>query len=615
MRLIIVVYGLLLLSNFGYSQNEECPLEIGINLAGAADYGSEWPFVNIYKYSRNWITHNHPDWTGGVPWDPWSTELHEQIPMNEFGYPTHVPFEVPGADTVQVVRTVWANTFQLPAGEYILLYDGEGVIDFWGDAQIIEASPGRISVQVTPDGGLMAMELYESNVDNPVRNIRFLLPGTEETYQEQPWTSEWIDKLEPFKTIRFMDWGGTNGSPLRHWEDRPQVDDFIYTLDGIPYEWWVEICNANQSDAWICVPHLADENYITELATLFRDGLDPDLKIYVEYSNELWNWIFPQAHYGLDSLDQNLAWPERLGPKIADVMQIWTDVFGEDNDRLVRVLATQNGWFDIGNRILQQIQADGNGHLIDALSPSGYMYYYTEPIAALGADATAADVLEQARALSFNENDWLMQSWRQHADLAEANDLQLLFYEAGEHFTPEPWGTVQDYNTALQNAHIDPGMYDLYAELLDTLANLTTGQEVFMHFSFITPPPDEDPNQGAYGNFGSLSSQFYQFEPYEDAPKYRVLTDYLNDCLVSSTVEENISNSIKLFPNPANDRVLVEVDPILIGENWTLFNALGQAVQHGTIQSTQNWLDIQNLPKGMYLIKLENAITLSLIKQ
>jgi hypothetical protein len=32
-----------------------------------------------------------------------STELHEQILINEFGYPTHVPFLVLGADTAAVV--------------------------------------------------------------------------------------------------------------------------------------------------------------------------------------------------------------------------------------------------------------------------------------------------------------------------------------------------------------------------------------------------------------------------------------------------------------------------------------------------------------------------------
>ena len=460
------------------------------------------------------------------------------------------------------------------------------------------------------------MELYRSELNNPVRNIRLLLPGTEATYETNPWAQEWIDKLTPFKTIRFMDWGATNGSTLEEWEDRPKVSDFSYTLKGIPYEWWAEVCNANQANAWICVPHLADETYVTELATLFRDQLDPSLKIYVEYSNELWNWIFPQAHYGNDELDQDLPWPERLAPRIAEVMQIWTDVFGADSDRLVRVLATQNGWFDIGNRMYLQLEADGNANLIDALSPSGYMYYYTEPIAALGANATANDVLEQARALSFNEEDWLMRSWRQHAALAEENDLRLLFYEAGEHFTPEPWGTVQPYTPALQNAHVDLGMYDLYLELFDTLANLSTGQELLMHFSFITPPPEGDPNEGAYGNFGALQSQFFQFPPFESAPKYRALTDYLASCVSTSTEELSFFADKPLFisPNPAIERLQLQSTYWWKGAEWRIINSLGHQVRSGIVQQEHEILDISDLPSGIFFIEIQKGTSKQVLK-
>ncbi|MCB9295686.1 MAG: hypothetical protein H6559_21555 [Lewinellaceae bacterium] len=63
-------------------------------------------------------------------------------------------------------------------------------------------------------------------------------------------------------------------------------------------------------------------------------------------------------YYGNDELDQSLPWPERLGPRIADVMQIWTDVFGAGNPRLVRVMGYQHAWLDIGTRIYAQIEAE-----------------------------------------------------------------------------------------------------------------------------------------------------------------------------------------------------------------------------------------------------------------
>lgn len=504
-------------------------MKIGMNLGAPCDWGSEWPFVNIMKYSREWITFNHYSYSGS---QPWSTNLWQQIPMDENGYPLQVPFFIPGADTLQMVRTVWANTGQLPAGEYIFLYDGEGSFRFWLGAQIISQEPGRIVVQVNPlPGGIMALDILYSNPDNHAHNFRFLLPGTENTYQSQPWTPQWMDKLAPFKTFRFMDWGLTNNSPMVTWSQRSHLDDYTYTLkSGVPYEKWIELCNLKQADAWVCIPHRANDAYIEQMAALFKNNLNPNLKIYIEYSNELWNWMFDQSHYGVDSLSQDYIWPERLGPKIADVMQIWTDVFGTQSNRLIRVVGCQHGWYDIGRRILLQIEEDGNLGLIDAISPAGYMSPDHTQLALLGASATAQDVISGAQALTFNPDYWLMQGWQQHAQLAVEKGKKLVFYEGGQHFTPDPWGTFQPYNPALMQSQAAPEMYNLYMLLLNTLANLTPNDEVFMHFSFISLLFD-DGTKGRYGNFGCLSSQFYQYPPYTDAPKYRALIDYQNSTL------------------------------------------------------------------------------------
>jgi hypothetical protein len=622
MRPLFLLLSFFLLLPFSYSQNDNCHLKIGTNLAGASDYGSEYPFVNLFKNSRWWITHNHPDWTGGVPWDPWDTQLSQYIPLDEDGYPLQVPFDAPGADTAQVVRTVWANTGQLASGLYVLLYDGQGVIDFWGDAQIVGQEPGRIEVQINggPNAtdGIMAMEIMESQAGDHLRNIRLLMPGTEDTYEGNPWTQAWLDKLEPFDVLRFMDWGATNNSELHNWEDRPQLGDATYTIKGIPYEKMIEICNLKQADAWVCIPHRADDDYVTQMATLFRDNLNPDLKLYVEYSNEVWNWLFTQAQYGLDSLDQSLEWPERLAPRIGHVMQLWSDVFSDEPDRLVRVLGTQHGWFDIGNRIFQQLETEGQDHLIDAISPAAYMAIDAPQLASLGAAATAQDVISGAAAFTFDPAEYPMQGWKQHAALAAAKGKQLVYYEGGQHFTPDPWGTVQPYNPALMAAQEAPEMYDLYQQLFDTLAALTEEETLMMHFSFISPLW-EDPNEGAYGNFGALTSQFYQFEPYTDAPKYRALRDHIDECatVVSTAQPEPASYSLSLFPNPARSWVRLTFDPKLAVESWEVRDMAGRLVQAGELQPG-GILSLEGLSSGMYILHFqtsEGMISRKLMKQ
>ena len=94
-----------------------------------------------------------------------------------------------------------------------------------------------------------------------------------------------------------MDWMDTNNSKQIGWEDRPRYNDYTWTTNGIPAEVLVTLANRVGADPWFTLPHMADDTYARNLATLVRDGLDEDLKTYVEYSNEVWNWQFQQAQW------------------------------------------------------------------------------------------------------------------------------------------------------------------------------------------------------------------------------------------------------------------------------------------------------------------------------
>ena len=45
------------------------------------------------------------------------------------------------------------------------------------------------------------------------------------------------------------------------------------------------------------VPAMVDEDFITQLAALAKSRLDPELNLYLEYSNELWNDMFAQTQW------------------------------------------------------------------------------------------------------------------------------------------------------------------------------------------------------------------------------------------------------------------------------------------------------------------------------
>ena len=50
----------------------------------------------------------------------------------------------------------------------------------------------------------------------------------------------------------------------------------------------IELCNEAQKDMWINIPALATPSYVQSLAQLIDSELDPNLNVYVEYSDETW---------------------------------------------------------------------------------------------------------------------------------------------------------------------------------------------------------------------------------------------------------------------------------------------------------------------------------------
>jgi hypothetical protein len=179
--------------------------------------------------------------------------------------------------------------------------------------------------------------------------------------------------------IRFMDWGATNASPVMDWADRrlpvhifqngiindrsPALDDGISRGDretGVAYEHMVALCNATGKNLWINVPHLASADFMTRLAKLIRFGsdgvnpydapnanpvhppLDASLKVYVEYSNEIWSsgFSFPQGNWAeSEAALAGISKARFNGRKFCDTWSTFQSVFG-GTGRLIRVAAT-----------------------------------------------------------------------------------------------------------------------------------------------------------------------------------------------------------------------------------------------------------------------------------
>jgi hypothetical protein len=75
---------------------------------------------------------------------------------------------------------------------------------------------------------------------------------------------------------------------------------------------------------------MADDAYIEQFAKQVYDTIDPDLTVYVELSNEVWNWQFEQAVWAdaqaKAEWDTNDKWMQYYGMRAAQMAQIWRDV-------------------------------------------------------------------------------------------------------------------------------------------------------------------------------------------------------------------------------------------------------------------------------------------------
>jgi hypothetical protein len=308
-------------------------LPIGMNLSGIADWEAGFPFINLMWGARLWLTKN-ADMSG-----PWNSGQTENIPLDENGYPLELPLRIPGIEQPQIVFTIVPNVRK--AGQYVLLYDGDGEFRGQGGTKILDAKPGRVLLQMEHNRDrIEEFAITRSQKGNHVRNIRLVPIEHEKTdLAKNPFLPEFLEFARHFHALRFMDWANTNGSLEREWQDRkkptfytmigaggdadkfygdgPKASEFLLS-GGVAIETMIQLANMLQIDPWFCVPHRATEEYMTEFAKLVKARLNPKLKVYLEYSNEVWNWGFIQAQWMLRS-------KEAAAPLEAKGLNPWND--------------------------------------------------------------------------------------------------------------------------------------------------------------------------------------------------------------------------------------------------------------------------------------------------
>ena len=230
--------------------------------------------------------------------------------------------------------------------------------------------------------------------------------------------------------------------PLK-WRDRTLPTDRTQAgPKGAAFEYMILLTNTLGSAPWFSVHHLADNEYVQRMAELVLKTLRPDVDVYVEHSNEVWNLLFPQGEFAqkegnrLKLADKTCVSFQRCAglryhaQRSVEIFKIWRQVWGEGNrHRLKFVLSTQTGVPFVAREVLAW--KDAYKHA-DALGVTGYI---TTP-GTIGSDF-ATKTPKQIHKLMLDNLDAHRKILLEEKKTAKKYGLELVTYEAGT-------GLVQD---------------------------------------------------------------------------------------------------------------------------------------------------------------------------
>lgn len=533
--------------------------KLGINVGDLGKLSSSIPFTDIFKISKGWFTSCEFDWRAGEPIDPGCTRKtslnsREQhlLQLDGNGWVRSLPSPQDSPVFTSVTST-WKLSDHFPTGRYVVLYDGEGRIKLTGDLRMGFQRLGHLEFDLLSPKRNLRLQITQTDPKKNgeyIRNIRIVPKRNEQDYQSHVFNPDYLARVNPMHVMRFMPWTNPRSNEAVEWNDRVGIGAAHYTgKQGVPVERMVDMANAINAAPWLSIPYMANDDYMREYARMVKKRLRKNQKIYVEYSNEVWNSIFPAATYAARKADKlwNFPYKKVKGPKrrvllsanwyakrSVEMCQIWKKEFGSQGNRVICVVGSLFSVPWLGKEILDcplWKEAGGCGRHIDAY---GVGPYFGDYIAKKGnretvkkwindADGGKSKLFKEILEGGLIKNGPKGGSMRLVQDHMYANKkfadkygLPLIAYEAGQHLIRyDPPHTVKDPDVLnlFMSVQNDPRMKEAYERYLNTWAS--GGGGLMLHFYGIGQPEPKN-------FFGMLE---YLNQP--STPKYLALMDYL----------------------------------------------------------------------------------------
>ena len=533
----------------------------GMGLDGPSYWSTAWPFVNAMKLGH---VAGRPEQEGKTfigSWKPGDAKL----PLPELGrdgYP---------AEALAEGQSLQANVFthndlHYPAGKWVLAWDGTGELELQHPGVANPRSDsGRIEVELAEgeqsNAGFTVI-LHQTDPADPVRNLRLWMPGFEDA--DSPFHPLYTERLGDVGVLRRMDWGATNGSNVASWDQRTRPTGASYSgpVNAVPDEMIVQLGNETRKDIWITVPHLTvdgdldtRDEYVVKLAHLIRYGsdaegepytseqadpvnppLDDDLNVWLEYSNEVWNWQFAQAHYAKKKMDEwGVKHYEAAARLSQDMAMTFKEAFGDD-DRVLHVIASQaaNPWqLKMRLEVLPPVGEPGAADvaaITNYYTPNDITQLVNRTLHETGGSFGEAEMDTFFETLNQSIDTETYGQWEENAALAHAYGVPLVSYEGNQHMTVkqgvvdakraerEGIAEMKAHEKLEETLHAvtrDPRMYEAYQHALNTWVK--AGGMTATAFVNVS-------RWSQHGQWGHLE---YQDQPVEDAPLHRAFYDWV----------------------------------------------------------------------------------------
>lgn len=422
------IFILLMLLLGVFARESHGQMAIGMNLAAPSDWSRAWAFKDQMKQAR---------WFG-----------------DNLGY------------LVQ-----WGND-KYPAGRWVCEWEGDDAPHFpRGVASVDEVLPGLAILDVTtPNKGLAVLPFGD------VRDIKLWMPGVNRG--GSVFHPEYVESLRPFAVLRFMDWQATNNSLVSDWSQRRFIDApqqwTPKDSQGVAIEHCLDLANEVGVDPWICIPHLATDDFVARLAELIRDRLLPGRICYLEYTNEFWNtaggfsagqWL--AAQFKITGVSPAVLY----GGRVKRIAAIVRPILG-GRAKIVICGQAANAW-----QAKTAAAAAGKG-AFDAISCA---CYFGLPKGYIGTAATTAD--EVLGLCQADIEGRLVKVLAEHKAIADQHGVEFVCYEGGQHLTAS--GKDVPHAAALLAVQRDPRMGDLYR--LAFAKCRAAGATLVMHFNDVGP--------------------------------------------------------------------------------------------------------------------------------